>query len=78
MCLEHQNISGLSKTKGQSSSYAEVDEDVQSIKNYHKSILPEVQYSRQQGIVPHLTIPRDVFINLISSWNFEKKYEISF
>jgi len=67
MCLEHQNISGLSKTKDQLSSYAEVDEDVRTIKKYHKSILPEVQYGRQQGIVPHLTMPRNVFINLISS-----------
>jgi len=65
--LEHQNISGLSKTKGQSFSYAEVDEDVQTIKNYHKSIIPEVQYGRHQRIVPHLIMPRNVFINLVSS-----------
>jgi len=61
------NISGLSKTKGQSFSYAEVDEDVQTIKNYHKSILPEVQYGRQQRIAPNLTMPGNVFINLILS-----------
>jgi len=67
MCLEHQNISGLRKAKGQSFSYEEVDEDVQTIKNYHKSILPEVQYGRQQGILLHSTMPRNVFINLISS-----------
>ena len=54
-------ISGLSKMENQSFSYAEVDEDVQTIKNYHKSILPEVEYGRQQDIVQHLTRPRIAF-----------------